>query len=280
MTANIKMFAWDGNSRLPGHSKLFWRRRFKIGNFGDLYNYDLIQHLYGLRGINQKIPFESRLFLVGSTLKFAKPNDIVSGAGLRDRYQRSEVHLTKVFGLRGKLTKDVVESKVGELPNLRFLGDPGILASQVYGRNRDKLSKCRDVTFLPHFEDWNKWSYLLSASNQAKLLSPDNIPEKVFKEIQASELVVTSSLHGLIFSHSARVPCIFVEPSRQPLFKYRDYFSTLPVELPEPFRIEFVLRNLGHIEGQLPDVDPEAMSRAMPTLQDLSAARLEKNANS
>lgn len=64
----------------------------------------------------------------------------------------------------------------------------------------------------------------------------DNRPQDVLNEIYSSELVYTSSLHGLIFSHALGRPAILIRPqTEEPLFKYMDYYASINIPFPTIF---------------------------------------------
>ncbi|MEP5934127.1 MAG: polysaccharide pyruvyl transferase family protein, partial [Winogradskyella arenosi] len=143
------------------------------------------------------------------------------------------IESAKVYGVRGPLTKSLFEKYGADLSNLKFEFDPGLLIRDVY--NIDvKKSKERQVLFIPHFRDL--WIYK-DYPKGVKVISIVNKPETIIKEILKSSVVYASSLHGIIFSHALNKPCVFVAPqSEEPLFKYRDYFLSIGMEMPEPIK--------------------------------------------
>ena len=57
--------------------------------------------------------------------------------------------------------------------------------------------------------------------------------ESLFEEICKSELVISSSLHGIIFAHSFGVPAIHIEETdigSKDNFKFKDYYSVLDID--------------------------------------------------
>jgi len=89
----VRMFAWDPTSNIPGRTRdVFRRRSWAHGNFGDLFNFDLVKYLYGSAAKNASIGFSPRLFLVGSTLKFANRRDLIAGIGSRSGRPPASIH--------------------------------------------------------------------------------------------------------------------------------------------------------------------------------------------
>lgn len=243
----IPIFYWNAKSIIPGRTKNWvFGRAWKHGNFGDLFNIDLARHFFKLDPVNVPIGIYRRLFMVGSTLHFANHRDIVMGAGLRSERPSVSLNPDTIFGLRGELSRKHLLDQHSKLPNLEFLMDPGILASEVYRHLDFGREEKYDNLFIPHYEDLPEWSIM--AGSGAKLLSPDNQPETIFGEILKSKLVITSSLHGLIFSHSAGIPAALVRTSKQPELKYRDYESTLNRKLTVFDSVDDALRFRGSLE--------------------------------
>lgn len=269
----VRMFAWDPTSNIPGRTRdVFRRRSWAHGNFGDLFNFDLVKYLYGSAAKNASIGFSPRLFLVGSTLKFANRRDLIAGIGSRSGVATSAINPLNVIGVRGKKTQMLLERSFGSLRNLRFLGDPGLLASVVYGDVfSDKDHQRAGALFLPHFRDLNLWSEGLMPGDD--LLSPDNPPSLVYEKIRCAEKVFTSSLHGLVFSHSAGVPCTLVEPSGEPTFKYEDYYSGIEEKMPKMISTRTLFLEHRRIHGSTRSIDKMQILNSLPDPDEIASYR-------
>lgn len=211
----------------PGHFA------FARGNAGDIFNIDLIKFLYQQEAIY--VPNEgNRLLLVGSIVSKIREGDIVSGIGSRGNDMSAIANLVdtlKIYGVRGPLTRSLFEKYNADLSNLKFEYDPGLLIKEVYGMDLKKRREER-VIFIPHFQDWA--FYGRKFPNNIKVINVDNSPKKIGKEILKAKVVYSSSLHGIIFSHALNKPCVFVKPqSDEPIFKYRDYFLSVGLDMPE-----------------------------------------------
>lgn len=207
---------------------------FKKGNAGDLFNIDLIRFLYQEDPINF-INEGNRLLLVGSIISKIREGDIINGIGWKGNDMPDYAELIaslKVYGVRGPLTRSLFEKYNADLSNLKFEYDPGLLIKEVYGIDLKK-SKEKRVIFIPHYGDVHV--YKGKYPKNIKVISVDNTPKQLAKEILNAKVVYTSSLHGIIFSHALNKPCVFVNPqSDEPIFKYRDYFLSVGMDLPEP----------------------------------------------
>ena len=207
---------------------------FKKGNAGDLFNIDLIRFLYQEDPINF-INEGNRLLLVGSIISKIREGDIINGIGWKGNDMPDYAELIaslKVYGVRGPLTRSLFEKYNADLSNLKFEYDPGLLIKEVYGIDLKK-SKEKRIIFIPHYGDVHV--YKGKYPKNIKVISVDNTPKQLAKEILNAKVVYTSSLHGIIFSHALNKPCVFVNPqSDEPIFKYRDYFLSVGMDLPEP----------------------------------------------
>ena len=209
---------------------------FRYGNAGDIFNADLIKYIYKDEPLNKDWEGH-RLLLIGSILKVIQTGDIINGIGWKgdDLSSREKfIREAKVYGVRGPLTKNLFEKYGADLSDLKFELDPGLLIRDVY--NLD-LTKSRDdqVIFIPHYRDM--LVYKNSYPKGIKVVNIDNKPETIAREILKSKVVYASSLHGIIFAHALKKPCVFVAPqSEEPIFKYRDYYLSIGFDMPEPLK--------------------------------------------
>ncbi len=237
----VRTYYWNTKkvSAFKYYSNIVLRRReefLRHGNAGDIFNKDLITFLYRTDPIN--IEKEgNRLLLVGSVMSILEKGDIVNGIGWKGNdlsAKREEIASAKVYGVRGPLTKQLFEDYGADLSNLKFEYDPGLLIKEVYGIDSSKATH-EEVLFIPHFRD--TWMYNGNYPKGIKMVPIDNHPKRLAKEILKAKAVYTSSLHGIIFSHSLQKECIFVAPqSREPIFKYKDYYHSIGMEMPEPVK--------------------------------------------
>ncbi|WP_375234793.1 polysaccharide pyruvyl transferase family protein [Winogradskyella sp.] len=206
---------------------------FKKGNAGDIFNIDLIKFLYQDKPINIKDEGR-RLLLVGSIINKIQYGDLICGIGWKGNDLNSKskiIESLEVHGVRGPLTRSLFEKHGNDLSKLKFEYDPGLLLKEVYNLNLKKSSNSQ-ITFIPHFQDIN--IYKGKYPKNIKFINIDNTPKNIAKEILKSEIVYASSLHGIIFSHALNKPCVFVKPqTNEPLFKYRDYYLSVGLELPD-----------------------------------------------
>jgi pyruvyltransferase len=198
-------------------------------NFGDLFNKDLFDY-YLKDYYKVDIPRYSDICGLGSVLHML-PEDyggVIMGTGsIKD-----DVHITGklkyavIVGLRGPLTQKLVKK------NPNFIGDPGLLCTQVY--QGEKLNKhSANVGIVLHYKD-DLIENRIKISNLIKgpvtFISVEQPPLDVYKQISQCNVIYSSSLHGLIFSDDLRKPNIRLVLDHQIIggdFKFDDYFQSV-----------------------------------------------------
>jgi hypothetical protein len=127
-------------------------------------------------------------------------------------------------------------------------GDLAQLLPDVYKPAKPRHNK---IVIVPHYVDYEIMQVDDSAFRTANVQSSD-----LFEEIEliaGAELVVSSSLHGLIIAEAYGVPAIWVEASSNVLgsgFKFRDYYAATGRDV-GPVRWSAEMRFLG-AEPSLP----------------------------
>jgi pyruvyltransferase len=126
----------------------------------------------------------------------------------------------KFHAVRGPLSRE--KSGVPELP----LGDPALLLPSVW----KKPQTHSEVAIIPHFATYGDFADKLSASlpKHWKLVNLIGDPENITNQIAGAEMVVSSSLHGLIVADAYNVPSILMKGDNRVKgdgFKYEDYIA-------------------------------------------------------
>lgn len=130
------------------------------------------------------------------------------------------------MAVRGKTTLELVsrKRKVGDI----LLCDPGLMLSRLYHPDKP-VQKTHKVGIIAHYVDEGKIRNL-SAGKPYHVISmqTDNI-EALARDILSCEVILSSSLHGIIFAHSYGVPAYHVMLTdffKNGNFKFADYYSS------------------------------------------------------
>lgn len=204
---------------------------FRVGNAGDIMAPELIEKHYGCPAINDKNT-GSRLLLVGSTANCMLSGDILCGVGLktRDIPKASQVAV-RVWALRGPLSRDIFKAAGHDVSEIKFLLDPG-LKIRFEMEDAARCAEPHGAIFIPHYRERER--YIRNLPDGIRFVDIDDSPANVGLAILSAELVYSSSLHGIIFAHALRRPCVLVSPqTREPLFKYADYYASVDLPLPQ-----------------------------------------------
>ena len=219
----VELFHW--NPRRPvvrGRIGRLLPIRRPVNNFGDMLGPAVATALVP-KEMTASTP--SRLLSIGSVLHFAQDGDVVWGSGVNGKVTGELVGARRldVRAVRGPLTARALSDRGIEAPNV--FGDPGLLAPALFGVTRAARPTI-EVTSLPNLHDLPYWR------DAPGLLSPRRDFMTVMTTIASSQLVVTSSLHGIVIADALGVPVAPVRPTAESMFKYEDYYEGTGRRLP------------------------------------------------
>ena len=251
--------------------KLYWWK--EEPNFGDAISPYIIQKLFGLNVtycnpslcIHKEVlryikslllgkhytipsfkgyvyPWERGMFAIGSILDGSTYKTIVWGSGFREPY--SKYKGGKIYAVRGKLSYEKLPTNIKK--DLA-IGDPALLLPRVFNPIKKRTHK---VGIIPHFIDYE---YFLSAYGQKYLIIDVRTTdiEEVVNQICSCELILSSSLHGLIISHAYGIPALWIKKGwiNSSEFKFYDYFSSVCIPQYNGFKnLDEILSNKESIE--------------------------------
>ncbi|MCI4665596.1 MAG: polysaccharide pyruvyl transferase family protein [Neomegalonema sp.] len=244
---------------MRGKLKLFWAGGARrIVNYGDALSKPVLERLTG-RPIVFAKPATADIAAAGSIFKsfmstrWRRPfrgrfdplvvwgsGSLASDSLARTNYGAQWVEIRAVRGPRTRREIGAPE----DLP----LGDPGLLAPLLLDERTP--TKAYAIGFVPHKDDryFSGLHDLVAQHRHAiaiDLTNPDLI--EVTKTIARCDLIVSSSLHGVIVADALGVPNVFaqrVASKRAPEdveFKFQDYFESIGRPCVVPIRLEDAL---------------------------------------
>lgn len=216
----------------------WWRWRFPAElNFGDEVTAPLLERLTG-RPVTWTSLGDADVVGAGSVLqKFlrARPTSMpqVWGPGVISPYRGTVPADFAPLAVRGRLTLDHLDPAVQDDV---ALGDPGILADRLVD---GPVSKKFALGVIPHYKDADDpvMTALTALGSSVRRIDVRWTPEEVAREIASCEVVVSSSMHGLIFADALGVPNARLKVSDKLVggdFKFRDYCSAFGPERYQP----------------------------------------------
>jgi pyruvyltransferase len=184
----------------------------------------IVRALVKQRGLGPEAVCPSRLLSIGSILHLARDGDIVWGSGVNgDQREKDWVRarVLDIRAVRGPRTRAVLMERGIMAPAI--YGDPALLLPAVMPELLEEAQRKRfEVTVVPHYKELKQNPHWRMSP---KVLSPRAPLKRCLSRLAASELVVASSLHGIVVAEALGVPARLVRCSVQTEFKYHDYYE-------------------------------------------------------
>ena len=209
-----------------------------IGNMGDQLNPLIISKCFGYvvesTSREQADVCGIGSHLLSATKKKSKETPLyVWGTGFV-RYDATPVEVNpsvKYCAVRGELSKNKVEKLLGTTLDIPT-GDAGLLAPYLFD---GMIAKKYKLGVVAHFREREETCFreLLELDKSSVLIDVTDDPLEVVRMIASCEVVLSSSLHGLIVSDAFGIPNLHVKVTdkmRGDGFKYDDYYSSYGVE--------------------------------------------------
>ncbi|MFQ3612352.1 MAG: polysaccharide pyruvyl transferase family protein [Cyanobacteriota bacterium] len=227
MSQTLSLYFWNPKRRR-------WKGRFgknlpfysRPNNFGDLLGPLIVERVLAQRGVTRKIrttgdpdSANQSLLTVGSILHFAKNGDIIWGSGRNGKISSEEHRFSNldVRMLRGPLTHVFLAERGVFAP--KIFGDPGLLVGYLFPEYLAlRNTRIHKITVISNLNDG-----ILNVQ-PTMLKSPTDSLSSILRRIAQSELVISSSLHGIVVAEAFGVPVRVLKSSAEPSFKYEDYF--------------------------------------------------------
>lgn len=236
-----------------------YRMYNKIRNLGDAINPYIIERVSGLPSVycNKS---QAHVLGIGSIFFDASMHSYVWGSGMINAEKPiPPIDASKIRALRGKKTVEALTNLGYKVPDVP-LGDPGYLLNKIYSSPISGSRRYR-ACIIPHhasinhpvFKKYRKMDDVCVFN-----ILTDNLSE--IRDLIDSEVVISQSLHGLIFAESLGIPNVWISDrfDERWKFKFEDWYSTtdLPQEKPFPLNTPFdELVRQSRLSGSLIEVD-------------------------
>lgn len=227
MTENLSI----KNSEATENLKLKWW--IHKPNFGDLLSPWLIKKMTG-KDVEYNNGHNSPTTLaIGSIVYQAMPESVVWGSGLFGTERKKDVCSEAVYkAVRGPLTRNLLRIHKINCPEV--YGDPALLCPLYYNPVIQKKYKVGIVL------RWSErtWNNINFGSGIKKIFLLTDEIERVIDEINECEMIMSSSLHGVIIADAYGIPSAWIASNTPKglAFKYYDYFlSVNKLQQPQNF---------------------------------------------
>jgi pyruvyltransferase len=209
---------------------IYLKQFTKFANAGDVASSYILSRLLSddVETVGQAALDHANLIAIGSILHWADAHSVIWGSGLISAEIKLQTPPARLVAVRGHLTRRRLQAMGIAAPDL--VGDPGILMSDFYSPPRRAPTA---VGIIPHYVD-AAHPFVTQAQDQgAQLIDPLWPLEKYLAELANCEVIISSSLHGVIFAHSYGIPAAWVSLSDRVIgkgFKFRDYYSSIGID--------------------------------------------------
>jgi pyruvyltransferase len=238
-------------------------------NFGDWLSPALVAALSS-REIQHAHPADCDLIAIGSILDrachrrwFNRPTHVWGAGFIEEGAAMHSPH--RYHAVRGWLTARRLRGV-----EVESVGDPGLLVGKLLP-DFALIEKSARIGIIPHYKEWNGVAVRALASQLPGAVVVDTfLPTMEFlKAVATCEVVLSSSLHGLIVADAFGIPNAWIRLSdliRGGDFKYQDYYSAFDLESVQPWEIS---------DGISPNLVNELIqSYARPGIEEIQNALL------
>lgn len=212
----------------------WWQMSYGKVNVGDYLSCVIVEWIKQKRGIASDASYNGKtqhLYALGSIIDSGFQDATVWGSGcLQDHmFWWRKIRKLDICSVRGPLTREVMRKNGYDCPEI--YGDPAILMPLIY--KPKNIRKNKDYVVISHH----------SVQIEEGILSPITTDYKSFiDKILEAELVISSSLHGIILAEAYGVPAIMLDNAQVSRFKYCDwYYSTERYDFPVALSVEEAL---------------------------------------
>jgi pyruvyltransferase len=212
---------------LPRPFAAFWWGSL---NFGDSLSEVVLGHVSRGTPVCVSHTYSGKMLGVGSVLHRAlAEGDVVWGSGAIRETRIVPPPNVRFLAVRGPLTQSIVE---GDVPSV--FGDPSVLMPEIYSPRKGPRFR---VGIVPHYADR---AFVKSADPAIKVIDVWWPWRRVIDYITSCDVIVSSSLHGLIVAEAYGVPAAWIRVSDGITggnFKFNDYYLSTdrPDRQPTPW---------------------------------------------
>lgn len=216
----------------------------KIRNCGDAITAYILRDVMGLtpRTVSRDGP---HLLATGSIFFSANENSQIWGSGIIRAGAEIKLPSAHIHAVRGHKTLAVLQAarpEIGDLP----LGDPGILVDYLLNDPEFAALPVKyAAAIVPHHRALARGK-VKAASEELCLVDMRDNSLMPLRQIQQSRVVISQSLHGLVFAAALGKPYVWISEndSDEWRFKFEDFLSTVDNPQADPLAIDTPLETL------------------------------------
>lgn len=196
-----------------------------IENWGDLVGPYLVKKITGAEPIPAYSSKRPHLLAVGSILARSTGASRVWGAGFISENETLTCSPSQIAAVRGLHSLRMVEQFGFSAPEV--VGDPALLMPRFYLPM--PMSKHTRIGLIPHYAELTMFRDVQLPPG-VRIIDVRKGVEAFVDDLCSCEVVLSSSLHGLIAADAYSIPNLWIEFSGKVIgggFKFNDYYSSL-----------------------------------------------------
>lgn len=205
-------------------------------NLGDTLSPVVVNYMLGLKKIKPDVRIDEKkhLYAIGSVLTAGIQDATVWGSGVLNAKltYRLEKRKLDVRAVRGPVTRAILMDYGYSVPEV--YGDPAIIMPEIYkavplkDRKKYGLITHKDYVLNEKYEE-NKIARLNICTNDY---------QDFLNQLVSVDVVISSSLHGIILAEAYGVPAVLLKPQIDIVKYYDYYYSTGRINFPMADSIE------------------------------------------
>lgn len=223
----------------------------KHPNFGDALTPYLIKKITGFDAVWTNDDNSPKYMVSGSLLNDPRIiSCVVWGTGIAF----SDTDIKKpleIRAVRGPLSRDLVRKFGHECPDI--YGDPCLLLPRFYKGSAPSVNY--KLGIIPHIVDYLDVRLKYHQLPETQIIDLLRPVEEVVNRVLECDMIISSSLHGLIVAHAYGKPALWVRFSDKVLgdgTKFRDYLLSIGHDSYEPLNLEHLDKDLKTILSFIP----------------------------
>ena len=244
-------------------STVYSQYTLETENLGDYLSRIVVNHFLPVFTEKHKKKKEKTLYAVGSIIGLRRQDAVIWGSGIlsptQSRIMRIKKSKLDIRAVRGPKTRQELLKAGKKCP--KIYGDPAILLPYVFTPKKTYKKYKYTLIFNYDFADFKIPD--IPELHILNILTKDY--ENFITDIVQSELIISSSLHGIILAETYGVKAILLSNERMDMFKYKDwYYSTNRKTITVAHSIEeainiraMALPDLSNMQKQLIKVFPK-----------------------
>ncbi len=234
-------------------TKLFYHYNSNIntGNFGDIISYYLFEKLTGYQHVYYDIAnthYDDYHYIINGNIINNK--SIIWGFGINNLYLNKNINQYKIYCVRGKNTRKLLLDN--DINIYEKYGDPILIMPLLYNKKVNKIYNYGIILDINDYEFINNYFGTLQNIKIINLIiqKDNNSIENLIDIINSCEIIVSSSLCGIIISHAYNIPVIRFKQSHihEDEINFLDYFESVYSYYYETtYDITYIISNINEI---------------------------------